>query len=493
MKLLTFLLLWLSVISYLPNSFAQNAYQYPRGVLEGDDPYYDDMPQKTPLIRSFYESTPPVVSLKKYAPLPKSQQQYGTCTGWAVAYAARTILEAQKNAWTDKQFITQQAFSPTFQYRLANQRSLNCSGAFTSQVVQSLQTVGSVLMKDFKNDNPLCPAMPINKIYYNQAKQHKIEEFTTLWASDYANKEAKIVKTKMSLNYNNPVVISMICPASFDGVTTDGLWRPTENPDDKLNGRKHGRHALCVVGYDDNKYGGAFEIQNSWGRQWGNQGYVWIRYEDFARFVYQAFELVNLATPTPTEPYLSGSLRLYDMDDKKNLAVKLEGATRNWNIVNPTADQTTYKVLPTLLSGSRMRMYLKSEQPAYVYMLGTGSVDKSVQTLLPLQGKSAAMNYTGSEIALPSEEAYLQMDNTTGKDYLILIYAKEKLDIESIRKQITTSSGTLANRVKSTLKPILIEAQYIDFTNDEIKFKVAQNSTHKKAFAMIITFNHATK
>lgn len=91
-----------------------------------------------------------------------------------------------------------------------------------------------------------------------------------------------------------------------------------------------------------------------------------------------------------------------------------------------------------------MRMYLKSDQAAYVYMLGTGSVDKSVQILLPLKGMSAALNYIGNEITLPSEEAYLQMDNTIGKDYLILIYAKEKLDIESIRKQIAVNSGTLA-------------------------------------------------
>ena len=55
---------------------------------------------------------------------------------------------------------------------------------------------------------------------------------------------------------------------------------------------KHGRHAMCTIGYDDKKFGGAFEIQNSWGTRYGKGGFIWIRYKDFGEFVYNAIELI---------------------------------------------------------------------------------------------------------------------------------------------------------------------------------------------------------
>ncbi|HLG34931.1 MAG TPA: hypothetical protein VI757_08640, partial [Bacteroidia bacterium] len=38
--------------------------------------------------------------------------------------------------------------------------------------------------------------------------------------------------------------------------------------------------AMLAVSYDDEKYGGAIEVLNSWGKQWGNNGFAWIRYSD---------------------------------------------------------------------------------------------------------------------------------------------------------------------------------------------------------------------
>ena len=39
-----------------------------------------------------------------------------------------------------------------------------------------------------------------------------------------------------------------------------------------------GGHAMCVIGYDDRKDGGAFEIMNSWGTDWGQNGYFMMPY-----------------------------------------------------------------------------------------------------------------------------------------------------------------------------------------------------------------------
>ena len=69
------------------------------------------VPQKARLMTRDFTSLPKTYSLKKYCPTPKSQAQYGTCTGWASGYAARTICEAIANSWVDKEIINKEAFS----------------------------------------------------------------------------------------------------------------------------------------------------------------------------------------------------------------------------------------------------------------------------------------------------------------------------------------------------------------------------------------------
>lgn len=366
----------------------------------------------------------------------------------------------------------------------------------TSQVVESMNIYGSIPLVDFEdyNGNIMCPNTSMGNKHKSIAENFKIDEYTTLWRSNYNDSQGKISRAKASLSEGNAVVISMICPASFDETGQNGLWKPWESPHDNTNGRQHGRHAMTLVGYDNNKFGGAFEVQNSWGENFGNNGYAWIRYKNFTEFVYQAFEIVRLDTPKPKEPLLSGSLRLFDIDDKMDLEVSLAEKTRNWTISSDTEDaEYTYRIVPSLISGSKMRMYLECDQPAFVYMLGTGSVNTSINTLFPFQGNSAAMNYNNAEVALPSEKRYFLMDDTVGKDYIIVIFSREKLDIDQIRTQVSNQSGELSNRLKQVLGDKLVDSDFIDFSKNKIAFEVEQNESEKKAFAMIIEFDHVAK
>jgi hypothetical protein len=43
-----------------------------------------------------------------------------------------------------------------------------------------------------------------------------------------------------------------------------------------FSGPAIGGHAICIVGYDDAKQ--AFKVRNSWGPEWGDHGYIWIKY-----------------------------------------------------------------------------------------------------------------------------------------------------------------------------------------------------------------------
>lgn len=67
------------------------------------------------------------------------------------------------------------------------------------------------------------------------------------------------------------------------GITVqDGYYKVSaQNPVYRPNGAYVGGHAQLVVGYNDDT--GQFRIRNSWGPAWGEDGYYYISYEDFAK------------------------------------------------------------------------------------------------------------------------------------------------------------------------------------------------------------------
>ncbi len=83
--------------------------------------------------------------------------------------------------------------------------------------------------------------------------------------------EEVINNTKKALIEGTPVSTGFFLPASFFNIKSD-VWYT--KPDDSLSDWKHAGHAMLVVGYDDNKAGGAFRVMNSWGTGWGESGYM---------------------------------------------------------------------------------------------------------------------------------------------------------------------------------------------------------------------------
>jgi hypothetical protein len=64
-----------------------------------------------------------------------------------------------------------------------------------------------------------------------------------------------------------PVHVSMNTGETFSDVGRDGLFNAAEAPSGQ-----HGRHAMLIVGYTGNYY----IVKNSWGEEWGDNGYCYI-------------------------------------------------------------------------------------------------------------------------------------------------------------------------------------------------------------------------
>ncbi|MDO3641901.1 C1 family peptidase [Mucilaginibacter sp. L3T2-6] len=456
-------------------SFAM-AQPHSRG-MDFDDNGYEQVPKKAKLTRAL-DVLPSKASIKQFAPYPKTQDRYGTCSAWASAYCGRTMVDAIKYNWTNRDSITQHAYSPAFLFRLLRPNDGQCTGGSSlGTAFELMKSTGSIHYTDL-------PALCIDAVNPSQvgiAGNSKLKDYARLFDVT-SSASIKIQAVKKSISEKKPVVIGMLCPSSFD--TARNCWIPKEQP-----GRQGG-HAMCVVGYDDNQYGGAFEIQNSWGTWWGNGGYIWIRYDDFSRFVQYAYEFVDLPDTAPNVPDLSGAIKL-TLSTGEPMPANLLVSTRGLKVVAAkTTPQplTIYQTANPYTSGTNFRIYISNNQPAYVYAISS-DLTNQVTKIFPYEdGISAALTYKKNDVAIPDEDHFIQFDNQPGKDFLCVLYSKNALDINDIIRQVSARTGTFNERVYSVLHDRIVDPQNIKFSNDSIAFDGTSNG--KDIVAMMVELDH---
>ncbi len=439
------------------------AQEYGTG-LNFNDAKYKSVPKKAPLTRSLYTDIPSSFSLKKYAPIPKSQGQHGTCVGWSTAYAGMTILESIHKNRTDKETTTSNTFSPGFVYKqIKNNNDTYCQlGASIADALNIMKTKGVCKYNDITEVN--CPAY-LSPALFSKASKYKIKDYAKIFGM-FDSKEFKINAVKKSISQKNPVIIGMNTPKSF--YTAKNEWKPTES-----SSLTYGGHAMCIVGYDDNKYGGAFEIMNSWGTGWGNDGFIWISYETFNKFVKYAYEMIDFKT-SETDFSLAGSVKFIKADGTESSATYSNGI---------------YKLNEAYKSGTLFRLYISNSAPAYVYAFGYDATKKTFTIFPHSKNISPALNYAQNDVAIPDEDHYIQTDNTTGKDYLCVLYSKDKLNIEDIKSQIENTYGSFKDRVYYVLKEQLISPELIEFNQKNIAFSV-KNNNNNQIISLIVETDH---
>ncbi|MGL6267444.1 MAG: C1 family peptidase, partial [Chitinophagaceae bacterium] len=186
---------------------------------------------------------PEAANLQRFAPPVGNQGHQGSCVAWSSAYAARSILESTR---TNQQ---QTVFSPSFLY---NQIGLqNCEGSYLVRAMEYMTRQGSIPYQQFPYDENDCSTMP-DRVQVQEASKYKMRGFTRLSAGD-RNDAIDPRAIKENLAQGAPVVIGMMVGQSFmQNMLGKDLWIPEAN-DRSMMG--FGGHAMCVVGYDDKKYG----------------------------------------------------------------------------------------------------------------------------------------------------------------------------------------------------------------------------------------------
>ena len=202
-------------------------------------------------------SLPSKVDLRKFMSRVEDQGEVGSCTANATAGAYEYLLNVTKSTFYD--------VSRLFLYY--NSRALNGEegqdcGAILSLVLQSISNQGIC-------DEKIWPYVESKKLQrppqnaYTDAEQHKI--------SNYAHVPTDLATWKSVLAEGYPIIFGVKIYSSFQTPRNGRISMPRGNDQDL------GGHAMLCVGYSDPDR--VFIVRNSWGHQWGDEGYCYIPYD----------------------------------------------------------------------------------------------------------------------------------------------------------------------------------------------------------------------
>lgn len=477
-------------------SFAQE--DYGTGVV-WDEQSYRSIPYKVQLTAASYGSLPSSYSLEKYAPIPGDQGQYGTCVAYATAYGLRTTMLAKDFGITDKTQITNAALSPSFvYYAIRNEGDTNCSeGANPIAGMEALKVLGAPTLKTLPYQcNPT-----ITQTAQMEAIDYRIRDYQILFLPDETDLSARINATKKALTEGYPVLYVSKLPQSF--FSAKKVWRsiPTEKG---TQAKKHGVHAMVVVGYDDNYEGGAFRVLNSWSTKWGDSGYIWVPYKEYSEWSLGALQPYSYhkkkETPKPEpkpnpndevkpEPQpqpqpdpnpIAGKLpegSLYFEMNNGTLMDVSRTSTRNLVVEDDIEgeDLVAYKMTKGYPSGTRFRFYLENKNEAYIYAFAT-DLSQKINKILPFSDGMSPLVGANSTFAFPSEKKVIRMDNNPGTDYLLILFSQEQLDEEALLSAMQNASGGLTSKIKAALGDKLIDKSKVSYSSTKPGFKVKEDA-----------------
>ncbi|HEX5149898.1 MAG TPA: FG-GAP-like repeat-containing protein [Parafilimonas sp.] len=227
---------------------------YPAGVIPDDPSLVEKIGYYVTDSRAL--RFPSSVDLSNKMPAVRSQGNQGSCVGWAVGYYCKTYQEVVERGWN----ANTNAYSPSWVYNQINGGKDN--GSKVADAMNLLADDGCDFWDNFPYSAADHTTQPDGGSIGN-AKHYKASSWK------YVKKEVDDIKSLLASG--KVVVISFDIHPDFDDLDEDN-----EVYDD-FSDSSRGSHAVCVVGYDDNRE--AFKLVNSWGRSWGINGYGWIAYD----------------------------------------------------------------------------------------------------------------------------------------------------------------------------------------------------------------------
>ncbi|MBN2465999.1 hypothetical protein JXD38_10305 [candidate division WOR-3 bacterium] len=274
--------LCLAVVVLLASGAAlsEAAKLHPAGGLLYQDPYTVPglkVVEKLPAsLLGTITAAPSALDWSSEMPPVGDQGNQNSCVAWAMGYYDKTHVEYidQHYAGGDPTWypdVPEHQVSPSFIYNQIN--AGNDAGAYMTDAQTLIIDQGAAMLSDCPyNDNDYT-TWPTEAAYENALPYRGLEGWVVNVMSDVG-----INQIRLWMVNHNTCVLGINVYDNFDHIEQ---YDTVYTVHDKT-GRNRGGHALCIVGYDDNKQTadgpGAFRLVNSWGPDWGDNGYCWMSY-----------------------------------------------------------------------------------------------------------------------------------------------------------------------------------------------------------------------
>jgi len=219
-----------------------------------------DLPDKRDLKFSIPKprSLPSLVDLIKNCSPVEDQGAAGSCVGNSVVGNMEFLMIKNKRPFID--------LSRLFAYynaRLLEGSTGSDAGAYIRDAIKALKTLGVCSEKSWPYDVSKVTKRPSIKCYL-EALNLQIQKYERLNSLD---------EMKTCLSRGFPFVFGFSVYESF---MTDKVAKTGTAPMPKKDEKLLGGHAVCCVGYADSKK--RVTVRNSWGTQWGKDGYFTLPY-----------------------------------------------------------------------------------------------------------------------------------------------------------------------------------------------------------------------
>ena len=331
--------------------------------------------------------------------------------------------------------------------------------------METMTKEGALPLAQFPYSDQTCTKMPSSQ-EINAAGQYRMSGANrlTVGGDDY---KIDMLAMKQNLAQGAPVVVGMMVGGSFmQDMMGKKVWIPTSEDYDMAG---FGGHAMCVIGYDDFLEGGAFEVMNSWGEDWGDRGFAWIRYKDFEVFGKEAYGTYPMGSADkPKSDKLDVQIGLINNSTKQPIALQLK-------------EDNVFTTAAPIRIGDKFKMEVTNSLDCYTYIFGQ-ETDGSSYVLFPYTAKhSPYCGITGTRL-FPKDYS-MQADDKGTKDLIAIVVTKTAIDYKALNETINKAKGSYAAKVNAAIADMQIDNVQFK-TADNISFQCAPNG--KNAVGVIV-------
>lgn len=228
------------------------------------------------LIRSAYLESfiPQRLDLSNDLPEPADQGKLNTCWAFAVSYAYMSYLFSTK-----KKVIMSPSYHILSYY---GQKNPNCPYGLQELIVQLdavLNEYGCILMKLMKYTDTVCQRN-IPKNYLDTGQTNRLVLNEKYNAKPFSIDNISTIRSYLA-GTKSPLLATIQVDGKFENFSMkDSIWYTFHG---NVLSNFNFLHSIAIVGYNDTMKtpkgdNGAFKILNSQGKNWGNQGCLWISY-----------------------------------------------------------------------------------------------------------------------------------------------------------------------------------------------------------------------